>query len=170
MSNSRPGDVIFVSGKGLISRIIKFFDKGRFSHVAMIVSNTDSNGNFSVIESQYGLNTVIRKCNYNPKNYEIVSLGLTDEQREKIISLAIETINHYDSYDYKQLLYQGWMDFLGLHGRNKWNSPTHPICSETMVYILNRLKWFKNKSQIKYLTDATPNELYKILKYQLKND
>lgn len=161
----KPGDLLFVSGHSPLDKIIQWLDKGKWNHVAMIVS-VDSDG-FSILESQYGLNTVIRKCNYDPNDYEVVDIGLSDSQREQVLDLSCEAINHFLDYDYKQILMQGWMDFLGLHGKNQWNSPTHPICSETMVYILHKLNYFIDETHIKNIQDSTPNTLYKLVKQPL---
>lgn len=158
----KPGDLLFVSGHSPLDKIIQWLDKGKWNHVAMIVSV--ENDGFSLLEAQYGLNTVIRKCIYSSHDCEVVDMGLSDQQREQVLSLSVEAIDYFLKYDYKQILMQGWMDFLGLHGKNNWNSPSHPICSELMIYILTKLNYFNNAQQIKNIQDSTPNSLYRLLK------
>lgn len=157
----KPGNIVFVHGTGPISKIIEWFS-GRLSHCCMIVSDSGS-----ILESQYLTNTIIRNFHY--KNYEIIDLGLTDEQRKQIQLLALDFVSEHPNYGYKQLFWYPLKDWFHFKGRNPWNNPFKVDCSELVIDMLKEIGWFDNKEQVKYLQDKTPTQLYKILKNEMKN-
>ncbi|MDQ0976604.1 hypothetical protein QFZ31_006656 [Neobacillus niacini] len=140
----KAGDIIFVRGTGIISRLVRFFDKGKFSHVAIAVSDTH------VIEADWYMRSNIVEFHY--EDYEIVSLNLTDNQRQHIPLTAIK----YEGkmYDYIQVL--------GYIFKSRLNNPRHLICSELVYNILSEVGYINDAS----LRDITPNELYEILNRQ----
>lgn len=137
----RSGDVIFVRGTSLISRLILFFDKGNFSHVAIAVSDNE------VIETNWNMKSKIVKFHYT--DYEVVLTSLTGVQRKYIPIVA----RGYEGrlYDYIQVI--------GLIFRSRLNSPRQLICSELVYNILTEVGYLNNES----LKDVTPNELYIVL-------
>lgn len=138
----QAGDLIFVRGKGIIPSLIRLFDKGQFSHVAIAVSNTH------VMEAEW--NTKLRIAPLNYDNYEIVTLPLTPLQRDLIVHGAIQLTGKW----------YGYLDILGilLKNRIRFSDPNAFICSEAVSTLLNGVG----------LTDiqgvVTPNELYKLIK------
>ncbi|MGG3891993.1 hypothetical protein [Metabacillus fastidiosus] len=149
------GQLIFVRGKSPLSFLIRLFD-GEFSHVGIALSEN------ALLETQYLKNAQIVKMNY--KDYEIVDLKLTDEQKQLLKLKAIDLVGR--QYDYKQFFMEALRKIFKFKGKNKWNSPTQDICSELIVYLLLQINWFGDKGTdcIDCLLDATPNQFYKIIK------
>jgi hypothetical protein len=137
----RAGDIIFVRGSSLLSKIIRFFDKGKFSHVAIAVSDSE------VIETNWNMRSKIVKFYYT--DYEIVSINLTDNQRNQVPVVAKKLEGRM--YDYVQVL--------GYIFKSRLNNPHHLICSELVYNVLRGVGYIKDDS----LRDITPNELYTIL-------
>lgn len=139
----KAGDLVFVRGTSLISRLIRLFDKGEFSHVAVAVSETE------IIEINWNMKSKIVPFHYD--NYEIVDLKLTDSERKHVSAYSKGLTGIW--YDYTQIL--GYLIM-----NNKFNNPRYLICSElayTILFEINRLPKGSNK-------DVTPNGLYKLLK------
>jgi Permuted papain-like amidase enzyme, YaeF/YiiX, C92 family len=140
----KAGDVIFVRGTSIISRLVRFFDKGKFSHVAIAISETE------VIETNWNMRSKIVKFHY--EDYEIVSLNLTDSQRDRIPAIASRLEGKL--YDYLQVI--------GYIFKSRLNNPRHLICSELVYNILSEVGY--NHDEL--TRDITPNELYAILNRQ----
>jgi translation initiation factor 2B subunit (eIF-2B alpha/beta/delta family) len=146
----KAGDIIFVRGKSPISKLIQYFDKGSFSHVAICLSNN------AILEAQYF--TKSRIVPFYFKNYEIVDLGLSETQRERVLELGLNLMGHY--YDYIQVFSYFLRGVLNKELKI-YNSPNNYICSELIDIILTDIGVI---SKNKYLGNITPNELYKYLK------
>jgi hypothetical protein len=109
---------------------------------------------YEMLEAQY-----LRKSNIVPfyfENYEVISLGLSDEQKLKIKELAPKLVGH--QYDYIQVLSYLAREFFK-HFRII-NSPKSYICSEIVEILLQEVGAIPSD---KHLTDLSPNELYKYL-------
>ena len=138
----KAGDIIFVRGNTILSKCIRYFDKGEFSHVAIAVSDTH------VLEAQYFTKSRITPMYFT--DYEIIDLGFTDEERMDTIKIGIELVGVW--YDYFQAISYIF--------RTGFNNPNHYICSEMIAILLDRL----GKEQFQLETNITPNQLYKKLK------
>lgn len=147
----RCGDLVFVRGKSPISKLINLFD-GQFSHVGIIVSDKGA-----VLESQRFTESRIVPFNY--EDYEVVDLGLSEEQREEILKLAVDLTGI--RYDYSQIF---GLLLNRLFGTKGWNNPTNMICSELLVYLLFQIDWFEDVKEADRMLEFTPNELYRYLK------
>lgn len=112
------GDVIFVRGDSLLSKVIRYFDDGEFSHVAIALDENH------VIGSQYPNGVHIRHFRF--KDYEAIKAPID-------ISKAREYIGY--RYDYRQFL---WYAFKV--GRI-WNTPNQFICSELIAYAADKPEW-----------------------------
>lgn len=137
----KAGDLVFVRGTSLISKIVRFFDKGKFSHVAMAVNENE------VIESNWNMKSRIVKFHYT--DYELVTLNLTDIQRQRIPAIASKLEGRW--YDYIQVIAYIF--------NSRLNNPRHLICSELVYNILSEVGYINDES----LRDITPNELYERL-------
>jgi Permuted papain-like amidase enzyme, YaeF/YiiX, C92 family len=137
----KPGDIVFVRSNTLLSKIIRFFDRGAFSHVAIAVSDKQ------VIEANWYMRTRIVDFHYT--DYEIVSLPLTVRQRRVLPIYAARYVGQW--YDYLQIV--------ALLFNSRLNNPKHLICSELVFNVLYDIRYLKDES----LRDCTPNELYNIL-------
>ena len=142
MLDMKPGDIVFVRGKGPISRIIRFYDKGDFSHVAIAVSRTH------ILEAQYYTKSRIYPFYFD--DYEILRLDFTDEERQEVIKMGIQLCGKW--YDYSQIL--------GYLLNKPRNNPNNLICSEMVATILSEL----GKLPASAVINLKPNELYNLLK------
>jgi hypothetical protein len=145
----KSGDIVFVRGNSLISWLIKLFDHGQFSHVAIAVSDNE------VLEAEY--NTKTRITSFYFTDYEIVDLGLSDEQRKRVEEIASKLIG----YDYD------FLEIVTIFIRNVfdrkfkiYNSPKNYICSELVEIVLSDIGVIPKD---KDLRNITPNELRKYL-------
>jgi hypothetical protein len=142
------GSVIFVRGHSPFSSLIRYFDPGQFTHVAICVSSTH------ILESQRFVNTRITPFYFS--DYEVIDLGLNDEQKEKVVHVGIDLVGK--QYDYFQLLQFVFDDF----GWNlKLNNPNNLICSELVG---NLLRVIGRLPEDERLSNMSPNELYMHLK------
>jgi hypothetical protein len=142
--NMKSGDIVFVRGTSLIAKIVRFFDKGRFSHVAIAVNEHE------VIETNWNMKSKIVKFHY--EDYEVVHLNLTDFQRQCIPVIAKKLEGR--QYDYLQVI--------GYIFNSRLNNPRHLICSELVYNILSEVGFINDVN----LRDITPNELYEFLNRQ----
>jgi hypothetical protein len=147
----KAGDIIFVRGKSPLARIVRYFDKGEFSHVCIAVSETH------VLEANWNMRTRIREMKY--EDYEIVDLELDEYERDEVVHEGIKLIGKW--YDYPQITWYMMNKFLSWGSKNKFNSPVNLICSEVIFYILFRIGRIQSNTDIN--ADITPNQLYKYL-------
>lgn len=137
----KAGDIVFVRGTSLISKLVRLFDNGEFSHVAIAVSDSE------VIETNWNMKSKIVKFHY--KDYEIITLNLTEVQRQRVPVIARSLEGKW--YDYLQVISYIF--------KSRLNNPRHLICSELVYNILSEVGYVNDDS----LLDITPNELYAIL-------
>lgn len=145
----KTGDVVFVREKGIIPSIIRFFDRGKFNHVAIFVSDTE------ILEAEY--NTKVRMIKFPYDDYEVISLNLTDEQQEKVKSFAPQFVG--ENYDFLEILSIWFRICFGITELGKFNNPKSVICSELVAYFLENLKIAPIGTEL-----LAPNELYTFLK------
>lgn len=143
----QTGDLVFVRGHSLLSRLITLFDKGKWSHVAVAVSDTE------IIEAAYFTKVRIRKMEY--KDYEIAPMNLTFEEQKTIVELAKKLEGKW--YDYKQILWYVLRNLFKVEKSPFWNNPNDLICSE-LVFIL-----YSSIGKTYGDSFVTPNELYHII-------
>lgn len=140
------GDIIFVRNNSIISKIIRFFDKGRFSHCAIAISKD------RLIEAQYNIKVSESKNTY--PNYEVLKMNMTDKQKKDLL-VAIKKYKG-KRYDY----------LLAFSMSTKWlriDNDDYLICSELVEDVLKDIGILDP-----YLQDMKPNELYRYLK-NMKN-
>ncbi|WP_101844226.1 hypothetical protein [Halobacillus sp. Marseille-P3879] len=128
------GDIIFVRGKSPVSFLVRLFDQGEFSHVALMISNTHC------IESQW--NTRVRIVPMEFNDYEVVRIPLSDIRKDMIVRNAASLTGRW--YDYRQII-----SYLI---QRPWNAPNAYICSEIITTLL-----FDKDMVLK------PNELYRYI-------
>lgn len=157
----KPGDLIFVKGKGPISELIEKIDGGPFSHVCMAMPFG------TITESQYGVNTRDIPNPYSESEVVILDLGLTDEERQELVNIHFKYLPY--KYDLKQdigiLLHK---IFSQLQTNKTWVNKNMLICSRYIVYMLNGIHYFRNKGYFYDPTYLTPNPLFDTLS-DLKN-
>jgi hypothetical protein len=146
----KTGDVVFVSGSTIVSRLIKYFDSGRFSHVALCVSSSH------VFEAQYLTKTDIVPFHFT--DYEIVKMNLTEKQKNDLICY-IEKFRGRN-YDYVRFLGHMLKLIFKLDLKGILNLKNNLICSEIdiLLYLVGAIP------QDEYLGDKSPNQLYHYLK------
>ena len=128
----------------MISKIIRLFDKGVYSHVAIAISDT------MILEAQYFTRSRIVE-NYHI-DYDIVSIDRVGGNEERIISLANSLVGKW--YDYRQVI--------GYVLKKPWNNPNNMICSELVAVLLYELG-VNNTMDLEEFSMMTPNELYSYL-------
>lgn len=150
-----------MQGKGIISKVIRIFDKGKFTHCAIAISDSE------VIEANYDTKVAIRS--FDPKKYkeiEVLDLGLNEHQRQKVYISAMEQLGK--RYDYLSLMWYVIRKIFRLRGKNRLNNPNHVICSELVFIALDKsgaLKDLGIEQGFNRGIDLTPNELYDLVKY-----
>lgn len=148
MNHMQAGDIIFVKGKGFLSDAIRLFDNnGPFTHVAVAVSSD------FIIEAQYSTKVQITKMTYT--DIEIVDLKLSEEERDKLVHLAIELVGKW--YDYLYIV--GLM-----FNEKEWRNPNSLICTEVAISLLKSLKKIPETDMYPVVK---PNEFYHYLTVDL---
>lgn len=133
----QAGDIIFVRGNSLISKIIRHFDNGEFTHVAIALDDKH------VVEADRFKRVSIAHLKYN--DYEIVSLPV---DAFFIAEKAFSSIGR--RYDYVQIVSYMFRKFFKT---GVINDPSALICSELVAEVLD----------MQELLNSTPNELYTAL-------
>lgn len=147
--NMQCGDIIFVKGNSPLEKIIEYFD-GDFSHCCIALSDQ------VILEAQYGTKSRITPFYFN--DYEIVNLGLSDEQRQRVLEMGVNLVGHrYDLLEICSIFLRDAFD----KNLKINNSPNNYICSELVEILLQEVGVVPND---KKLRDCTPNELYRYLK------
>jgi hypothetical protein len=149
------GDIIFVRGKTPLSHIIRYFDPGEFSHAAISLTDNGSH----ILEAQYF--TKVRIVPFYFNDYEVISLGLTDEEKCKLVQLGLQMVGKY--YDYGTIIWYVLENIFNLDRKQIWNNPNNLICSELIDMLLFALNKIPDGE---YLGDKTPNELYEDFKHR----
>lgn len=96
----RQFDIIFVRGRGVFGKLIRFFTNEQFSHVALVIDD------FHVLETDWKYPVGMRHLKYRSSEYEIkrCSESLSDEQKTEIIQFYKRELKR--GYDWKYLLYR----------------------------------------------------------------
>lgn len=158
----KRGNIVFGQGNKWTSKLIRFVDKGNFSHTAVAVSDTN------VIEADVDTKVAERVIKLHDYNYvEVLDLGLTEKQTEAVMNELKKRIGM--TYGYTHLL---WYLLRNLNifkmKRNFLNSPKQVICSELVYIVLEKSNVLKELGIESRFTDGenlTPNELYDLIKY-----
>ncbi|KEK23929.1 YiiX/YebB-like N1pC/P60 family cysteine hydrolase [Bacillus gaemokensis] len=156
----KQGDVVFLQGKSFISKAVRLFDKGTFSHVAIAMSGTH------ILEADFDTRVAIVPFDKTQFNIiEVIDLGLNKEERSKVVAMGSKMVGK--KYDYMQIIWYMISKLLRLKGKNRFNNPNNYICSELVFAVLEEAGVLEELC-IKggsYGIDMTPNQLYDLLKY-----
>ncbi|HDR7263654.1 YiiX/YebB-like N1pC/P60 family cysteine hydrolase [Bacillus sp. CH_203] len=156
----RQGDVVFLQGKSFISKAVRFFDKGKFSHVAIAMSNTH------ILEADFDTRVAIVPFDKNEFNIiEVIDLELNKDERSRVVAMGSKMVGK--KYDYMQIVWYMISKLLRLKGKNRFNNPNSYICSELVFAVLEEagiLDELCIKDGSRGL-DMTPNQLYDFIKY-----
>lgn len=116
------GDIIAYKGTGVLSKIVRFFTRSKYSHISMAISSTH------LIEANWYKKSNVIEFKYNPNEMEIFRVeNLTVEHQITILQRSYEYINKY--YDYIQI-FGHLLESLGIVVKNPLNSDNKIICSE----------------------------------------
>lgn len=120
----QPGDIILFKGKGIVSSLVKFFTKSKYSHAAMVLTDN------MIIEANWYKNVNIVEFKYDSNTMEIYRLkgGLNANQQLILLQSSYDMLNKY--YDYAQLLGYVLERFIGKQYNNPLNFDNFIICSE----------------------------------------
>jgi hypothetical protein len=153
MKKIEIGSLLFVRGDSLISKLIEKIDGGSFSHVCIVLSEKGS-----ILEAQRFTKSRIVPIYFD--DYEIINLNLTDDQKDKLVKLAVDLVGI--RYDYKQVFCELIEKILKKELFP--NNPKNMMCSELVTYLLLQIGYLKSTDEIDKFLDFTPNELYEYLK------
>jgi hypothetical protein len=151
--NAKTGDIVFVRGKSWISRTIKFFDRGEFSHVAVFISPEE------IIEAEYS--TTARIVPFEYPDYEIIKVNITFGQQERVKNIAKDLEG--TRYDMFQIIRLFLKIVFGIKEVGKFNNLKQLACSE-LAGVLSMEMGYGGEE----LINMTPNELYRYLKEEVK--
>lgn len=143
----QAGDLVFVREQGLIPDVIRYFDKGKFNHVAIAMDSTH------ILEAEY--NTKVHVIENPYTDIEVVSLNLKD------LSKIEEFVKQYDGeeYDFGEVLRIFIRLELHIDFFNKFNDTKEVICSELAGDWLELIGITKKGEEL-----LAPNELYRSIK------
>jgi hypothetical protein len=124
-----PGDILLFSGKGFISRGIRFFTKSKYSHTAIAVSGTECIEATSAGVEKSNIQSLVNKTEgFCVRRIESLTVKESEMIKEKAYQLL------YEDYDFLQLISMAPYFLLRKIGIT-WNflifnSRTRMICSE----------------------------------------
>lgn len=141
------GDLVFVREKGIIPSIIRFFDKGKFNHVAIAIDDTH------ILEAEY--NTRVRIIENPYTDIEVVPLKIKDKSKVK----RFAAMNIGKKYDFGEIV-RIWLRLVfGWSWFSKFNTPKEVVCSELAGDFLQYVGIAPKGSEL-----LAPNELYREIK------
>lgn len=143
----KAGDLVFVRTKGILPALIRFFDKGRFNHVAIAYSETQ------ILEVDF--DTCVRIVTLPYDEVEVVPIPLKD------IILLENFGKKYigKKYDLGQV-FRIWVRLVfGFKWLNRFNNPREVICSELAGEYLQYIGLVDAGEEL-----LAPNELYRDIK------
>jgi hypothetical protein len=148
----KTGDIIFTKSKSPISWLIRVFDNNsKWSHCTIMVSD-----NNEMLEAQYYVNSRIVPFYF--EDFEVISLGLSDEQRKRIQELALTLVGKkYDIFQIVSIFIRNVFN----RKFKIFNNPNQYICSEIVEKLLQEVNVIPQSTS---LLDMTPHELYDYLK------
>lgn len=158
----KAGNLVFVRSSGFIPDAIRYFDPGKWNHVALAVSPNQI--------AEADVNMLSKIDPFNPgiyEEYEIVDLGLTQEEVSRILVSSKNYLGR--KYDNWQIGWYVVKHFLKLKFNDPFNNPNNLICSELVFDVLDKAGIFKDLNINGGSIDITPNELYDLVKYASKN-
>lgn len=149
------GDVIFVEGTGIVSKIIQKVTGGKWSHVAIFITDT------LILEAEWNTKCRIidiRETGYLSKNHEIIHIPLKPKQLE-LLNVAIYPFLGA-RYDYWLIIKLFFSYIIGYKLRK--SLPKKVVCSELVAHILLILGEFSYDDF--GISTYSPIELYNLLK------
>lgn len=142
----KAGDIVFVKGHSIVSKVVTAFDKGKYSHVAIAVSPTH------ICEAMW--NSQVRIVPLEYTDYQIIHVPMSAGQQQLVVQSAIQHCGA--SYDFRTIL------SLMLKGNVKDSNANAYICSELVISILEDAGRWEGTEFM------TPNQLYKEVRHKLE--
>ena len=149
------GDVLFVKGTGLVSRMIRFVTGGEWSHCAIFLDDN------TLLETEWSTKCRIiniEDTDYLEKEHKIVRVPLTEDQKDLLQVVTYMSLGKkYDFWLIFKLFIKCLFGF-----KVKKNSYETLVCSELVGYVLLSLGVFTYDEA--HIANTSPSELYNILK------
>ena len=119
----QTGDIILVSGTGIISRLIEWATSSKYSHVLIALNDTYG------IESQYGRNIgTVRLDEYINTGY-VYRIPLSRDQQEQVIARAKTLIGQpYGIDSVANDFLRFVLHFPPIHFMNHWKDCSQYVC------------------------------------------
>lgn len=144
----KAGDLVFVRSRGLIPRIIRLFDKGKFNHVAIALSETE------ILEANWYTRVHIISISIHD-DYVVVPLNLGEKHNMEVFTSRFLGLR----YDFKEIVSIWVRKLFGFKYLGKFNTPKEVICSELAAYYLEDRGIAEPGIEL-----LAPNELYAYIK------
>ncbi len=116
MPQFQRGDIVFVSNNSWLSKLVRLFSEGRWSHVGIALNE------YTLLDARYPKGVKPRFFDYT--DYDVVRV------EDINVSKAIEYIGV--EYDLLQFIYYGFK------WGKVWNNPNKMICSEFVAKAIGR--------------------------------
>lgn len=152
MAKYTTGDIVFVRGEDIESKLVRFFDPGEFNHVVLIVNDRGE-----MIEASEGEKVRIAPFLYESLEHEVISPKYTAKQKADIFNDAQKYVG--ESYDNLEIAGIVLSKLTGLDLFRRLQNPHEEICSKLAASILIDVGCAD-----KSIFRMTPNELYTYLK------
>ncbi|MED1201935.1 hypothetical protein [Heyndrickxia acidicola] len=94
----QPFNFVFYRGNSWISRIIKLFTKGQYSHVALMLDH------IHILQTDYKTPVSIQHFNYKSKSYDVYELAIELTEQQKKLLIDYIKVNLSDKYDWKYII------------------------------------------------------------------
>ena len=129
MKQIKDGDILHCKSNSVLSKLIRYFTKGRYSHTALVIS---LEGILFIVDSQHD-GTRIRTFEAwkNTYNYKY-KISRPLDPKQKLLQEVKEYIN--TSYGYGDMLRHLFLSYTGIWLGSKRESK-HLICSEFVMRI-----------------------------------
>lgn len=154
------GDLIFIRSYSPLGRVIEAFD-GYYSHCCVSLSPTNN----IILESKGMMRSRVVPFYFHNTEYEIVKLGLNDDQKELALKVGVQLCGY--RYDYWQIIGILLKDIFNFKKPYFMNNPNRFICSELTDLFLYGAGWLDDED---FLGDSTVNEFYRKVKSKLSEN
>lgn len=149
----KTGDIVFFRGTSPISRLIRFFTKSEYTHVALAI------GDKTIIEADRFVNTRIREIQPS-EVYEIYRVeDMTELMRRRIAVIAPMFVGY--EYDYLQIFGVA-LRMIFSRKQNFFNRSNKFICSELIDEVFHNSG--VPRKNTRPVGDVTPVELFEVYK------
>lgn len=176
-SMNKTGSIIILNNKkGVFPKLVRFFTRSSFSHVAITLGKIIPNSESVLTAEGSGITVHPLKRYYENKNYDfsIYELKVATEKELQQLTLNMYEKDVYKPYAFFQnlwFIYRWFVEFFGMDVRKQGNwFPNNSICSEhgyqllMMVAKLKNLKDLEKKLNEWNSNCFSPEDCFQVIK------